>query len=683
MATVKLTNEDDYISPSQSCINPLFTSDRKVEVKSGNNYEFQSPQYDTDATNVQRRKFVRRRRVPLELKNEDDDVDNIHKIVDLGTPIQNGMETKTETKATVSVADCLACSGCITSAEAVLVTTKHSIETLKKQCAEKSDKVVVFTISPAVIADLARIISNYWDSDKHGDLSSNILFRHMAKFLQTSFQAAVVLDGNLPQRISLLESALEFCHRYRSLHSSNEEAKENISVSKTINPRISLATPSIALSATQTRYLVETSNDLSPTLEGIEIDHDGGIDNRLSFLHSSNVDKPSHVLPMLSSSCPGFICYVEKTVPEVVPNLCTSKSPMAMAGSIFKHQLLEKIQRERFGIPQETLQKITDLKLSPCSVYHVAIMPCYDKALEANRKDLAWLNYQEQQELLTPDIDLVITTHQLLSILADQESASNDKSENLEEVACNVLINQNVEHVSPNLLTVDCDAHGSQGNLRGSGSYAEFIFRFTSFILFGFRIDPSTKLQWYPTNLGRTSHNSLSSRRMRSRLRESDVTDSMTVCLYQLEDGTCSMNGDPTVDKVLLRFSTCYGFKNIQLLMQQLSTTTSIEGNVPHFVEVMACPAGCINGGGQAKARSVIEGVREKPSEMRERVEKSRAFYKENLHWSGDDLSDYEINRGVWNSTPRSLTNTRFHVVPKLELSTGATAGVKVDDTLW
>jgi hypothetical protein len=34
-------------------------------------------------------------------------------------------------------------------------------------------------------------------------------------------------------------------------------------------------------------------------------------------------------------------------------------------------------------------------------------------------------------------------------------------------------------------------------------------------------------------------------------------------------------------------------------------------------------------------------------------------------------------------STASKHLHTRFHVVPKLELSTGATAGVAIDDTMW
>lgn len=686
MAAVKITDEDDYISPSQSCINPLFTSDRKVEAKSGDTVT-EPKANSTDSNEIafaeRKRKAVRRRRMPLELKIEQENTE----MIDSKPPAHDlsiGDETiePPSTKATLSVADCLACSGCITSAEAVLVTTKHSIDTLKNECSEQNGKSVVFTISPAVIADITRSLMKYWDHTQYGTLTSNILYQRLSNFLKLKFHAKTILDGSLPQRISLLESGIEFCHRYQALYmpTKDQEAKTKVQPlesATSVDTRISLETPSISLSATQTRYLMRKNLDPKAELEGIEIEHDGGIDSRLTFMHSSTVENPSHVLPMLSSSCPGFVCYVEKTVPEIIPNLCTSKSPMAIAGSIFKHQLLDKIRaQEQFGIPSHIIQQTKQISDSADSIYHVAIMPCYDKALEANRKDLAWSKYQQQQEVLTPDVDLVITSNQLLSVLAGIESESGE--ENREELACKVLMSQSMDiKNSSSVLTCNHEMDESQSEVRGSGSYAEFIFRFASLVLFGYKIDPCIQLQWKSSNMYRISNTGVPKRRVRSRANESRISDSMEVSLYRLQNGSYSMVGDSSVDEVVLRFSTCYGFKNIQLLVQQLSSNTARQGDISHFVEVMACPGGCINGGGLAKASSVMKGLREKPSEMRQRIENTRVYLSDSTDWIADDTERDMLNDTV------ALTHTRFHVVPKLELSTGATAGVKVDDTQW
>ena len=50
--------------------------------------------------------------------------------------------------------------------------------------------------------------------------------------------------------------------------------------------------------------------------------------------------------------------------------------------------------------------------------------------------------------------------------------------------------------------------------------------------------------------------------------------------------------------KPALRFAAAYGFRNIQTLMRKIKRRACEY----HFVEVMACPSGCLNGGGQVKA---------------------------------------------------------------------------------
>jgi iron only hydrogenase large subunit-like protein len=169
--------------------------------------------------------------------------------------------------------------------------------------------------------------------------------------------------------------------------------------------------------------------------------------------------------------------------------------------------------------------------------------------------------------------------------------------------------------------------------------------------------------------------------RRRNRLRISQnggnvLGDSNEVCLYRHVDNTYSFEKkDHANDEAVLCFSTAYGFKNIQLMMQRVSNG-DMKMHGYHYVEVMACPAGCANGGGQTHAAS--GNRREKPSDMRERVEKTRQFMHDVL-----PRSKIGVAKDLSMSEPKSLLHTRFHVVPKLELSTGATAGVAVDDTQW
>jgi hypothetical protein len=75
-------------------------------------------------------------------------------------------------------------------------------------------------------------------------------------------------------------------------------------------------------------------------------------------------------LPMLASACPGWVCYAEKTHGDhVLPYISTAKSPQAVMGTLVKG----------WWAPLVGLQ--------PERVYHCAVMPCYDKKLEASRDD--------------------------------------------------------------------------------------------------------------------------------------------------------------------------------------------------------------------------------------------------------------------------------------------------------
>lgn len=82
----------------------------------------------------------------------------------------------------------------------------------------------------------------------------------------------------------------------------------------------------------------------------------------------------------------GWVCYAEKTHGSfILPYISSTKSPQQIMGSLVKQHLA----RSR--------------DLAPDSVYHVTLMPCYDKKLEASREDF-------YSDLLScHDVDCVIT----------------------------------------------------------------------------------------------------------------------------------------------------------------------------------------------------------------------------------------------------------------------------------
>jgi iron only hydrogenase large subunit-like protein len=79
----------------------------------------------------------------------------------------------------------------------------------------------------------------------------------------------------------------------------------------------------------------------------------------------------------------GWICYAEKTQGDyILPFISRVKSPQQILGSLVKKNRNEMI-------------------------YHLSVQPCFDKKLEASRKDF----FDEQRE--QPDVDCVISTGEI------------------------------------------------------------------------------------------------------------------------------------------------------------------------------------------------------------------------------------------------------------------------------
>lgn len=106
---------------------------------------------------------------------------------------------------------------------------------------------------------------------------------------------------------------------------------------------------------------------------------------------------------MLTSSCPGWICYAEKTHGDlIIPHLSTTKSPQQVTGTLVK----------------DTAAKLFNKTADKC--YHVAIMPCYDKKLEASRQDFIDAEFEAR------DVDLVLTASEVQVMLEEEELTLQD-----------------------------------------------------------------------------------------------------------------------------------------------------------------------------------------------------------------------------------------------------------------
>jgi hypothetical protein len=227
-------------------------------------------------------------------------------------------------------------------------------------------------------------------------------------------------------------------------------------------------------------------------------------------------------------------------------------------------------------------------------------------------------------------------------------------------------------------MEVDDDSKADSFFEYGSGGYADFIFRYASKHLFGVDIQDA-HLPWTPV----AASSGTGPKVVSARVAASRKKDYHAVSLYKLHDGTYSMTAavDATSTPVL-RFATAYGFQTLQRILQPMdSNNGALEFD---YFEAMACPSGCVNGGGQVR---VME--RETPKETRQRVSETKRHFKLSYRHDAPSTSNDDVYRegacddGPFGSKAQVRLHTRYHVVPPLQHTLGAAAGVAVQDTLW
>ncbi|PCH43748.1 iron hydrogenase [Wolfiporia cocos MD-104 SS10] len=449
-----LTDLNDFITPSQACIKPVEQSN-KVDVKDAG----------SAATQIQV------------------DSSGSYYEVSANGSAPAASSTKLET-AQISLNDCLACSGCITSAESVLITLQSHTEVLNvlstnSDPSSPAHRVPVLSIAPQSLASLAASVS----SSSAQPVGPSRILRRVEAFCKDVLGFSHVFDTTFARHIALLEHGREFLERRAGMGK----------------------------------------------------------------------------LPMLASACPGWICYAEKTHPEMLPFISATKSPQQVMGTLVKEWMGAKWGR------------------SPEQIYHVTVMPCYDKKLEASRQDF----YNEAYA--TRDVDCVLTTGELELLMREKGWDLSMPVGGEEDAARRGAVGLTGSGTAlPELI-----AHPGTS----SGSYLQSLVSMCA--------DASP------------GPSALSVRAVRT---------------ADYEEHTLADTGAGTV---LLRGAKCYGFRNLQNVVRKVGRDAGVQvgrgaaGRMAavrvrgrprrgdgaaaevdkgyDYVEVMACPGGCVNGGGQLK----------------------------------------------------------------------------------
>ena len=541
---------------------------------------------------------------------------------------QWGIEKKNDSDAIkVSLSDCLACSGCITSAETVLLEAQ-SVDEFKQQvaaCAQSGGRrVTVVSVAPQSRASLAHAAG----------LSALDAAKRLTGFFK-SMGVVAVFDTTAARDFSLLEAGEEFVERFRASRRSRDAAS-NQSQSQNQN---------------------------------------------------QNQNQNPNPLPVLASACPGWVCYAEKQSPGVLPHISNVKSPQQVMGTIVKRRVA------------------ASLGLDPAAVFHVAVMPCYDKKLEASRGDFRGepgVGGGDGEG--PPDVDCVLTTGEVAELLAgaygiavkERDGYSTEAAGAREgaaalarvppapldgwlasfgtgrrpspsssgagapdaDVDMDVDVEAHVEaHVDASLVASGADANDewvwgcdSKEGGGGSGGYLEHVFRYAAAKIFGIEVRGALEYKI-------------------PRARNPDLRE----VTLEGPDGT-----------TLLRFAQAYGFRNIQNMVRKIKPTahdihlgTSRDGCGYDYVEIMACPSGCLNGGGQLppppppEEIAGIGGARPRAMTAKELVDELETKYR----WGDGTVEPrppdaspevaeayrHWVRGAVGSERARALFHTRYH----------------------
>ncbi len=225
-------------------------------------------------------------------------------------------------------------------------------------------------------------------------------------------------------------------------------------------------------------------------------------------------------LPMFTSCCPGWINYVEKHYPEVMPHISSTRSPQQVLGPLAKTYLPEK------------------MGIKPNKIRVISIMPCTAKKDEAARAALHTKG--------VPDVDVVLTVREFARLLRRQGI-------DLGKLEASAFDNPFMS-----------DSTGAAVIFGTTGGVMEAAVRTVYAVLNGKELE--------------------------------GIEITALRGMEGIREATVDLGGNNGQVKVAI----CHGLKNAKKLVEDV-----LAGVSPYqFIEVMACPGGCIDGGGTCRIKN-------------------------------------------------------------------------------
>lgn len=283
----------------------------------------------------------------------------------------------------------------------------------------------------------------------------------------------------------------------------------------------------------------------------------------LQALHKVLVGKDASVrLPRMTSCSPGWIKFIEYFYPGRLDHLSSSKSPQQMFGAIIKTYYAEK-----HGI-------------DPKDIVSVALMPCTAKKFECNRPEMNASGYK--------DVDYALTARELAKMI--RESGMD----------------------LPKLPKSDFDApfgtpSGSGVIFGASGGVMEAALRTVLELVTG------KKIENFYDHADIVPVRGFEGARM-AELTIPEVGPVPDILKHLFTDFEW-------LKGATLRVGVAHGTANARKVMEDIEHGGPF--STCHFIEIMACPGGCLGGGGQPV-----------PTSPEIRAKRAQAIYSEDAAYA-------------------------------------------------
>jgi len=287
--------------------------------------------------------------------------------------------------------------------------------------------------------------------------------------------------------------------------------------------------------------------------------------------------KAGSVLPMFTSCCPAWVKFAEQFLPDLLPNLSTTRSPMGIFGPTAKLVLPQLL-----GVDKKDL--IT-----------VAIMPCTAKKFEAKLD-----KFNDEDGI--PPTDYVLTTQELCRMIEESGLRFNE--------------------LQPQSLDEPFNFKTGGGVIFGTtGGVMEAALRYAVEKIQGEKLEA---FEFYEVRGNRPGDKSI---------REAELN----------------------VKGTTVRVCVAYGLANARIVADWIR-----KGEKQYdFVEIMACPMGCVGGAGQPVTNDW--DVRRNRAEGLYKADKMLQLHKpQDNHVLQKCYDDY-FEGGIGGHTAHHLLHTTYH----------------------